>query len=180
MSRIGKKPISIPELVTVTVTGDRIQVAGPKGSLTIVFPSSVEVKIENNQIIVFSKLSNMWGLVRSLINNMVTGVSTGWTKTLELSGTGFRASTTGSELNLALGFSHPVVVKAPDGIKFVVAENKITVVGIDRGLVGQVADQIRKLKPADPYKAKGFKYEGEIIVKKAGKAAKAGATAPAK
>ena len=177
MSKIGKKPIMIQDTVKVTVTGNRIQVAGPKGELFLDIPSSVEVKFENNQLIVTSKESNMWGLIRSLLSNMVLGVTTGWTKTLELSGTGYRANTTGTELNLSLGFSHPVVVKAPSGIKFEVLENKIKVLGTDKGLVGQVASQIRDLRPADPYKAKGFKYEGEVIVKKPGKAAKAGATA---
>lgn len=176
MSRIGKKPINIQDSVTVTVTGDRIQVAGPRGELGLDIPKGVEVKLENNQIVVSAKLSNMWGLVRSLLNNMVLGVTTGWTRTLELSGTGYRANTTGTELNLALGFSHPIVVKAPEGIKFEVAENKIKVLGIDKGLVGQVASQIRGFRPADPYKAKGFKYEGDVIVKKPGKSAKAGAT----
>lgn len=176
MSKIGKKPITIQDTVTVTVTGDRIVISGPKGELSLNIPSSVEVKFENNQIIVTSKESNMWGLIRSLLNNMVLGVTTGWTKTLELSGTGYRANTTGTELNLSLGFSHPVVIKAPAGIKFEVLENKIKVLGTDKGMVGQVASQIRDLRPADPYKAKGFKYEGEVIIKKAGKAAKAGAT----
>lgn len=177
MSKIGKKPINIQDTVTVTVTGDRVVISGPKGELGLNIPSSVDVKYENNQIIVTSKESNMWGLIRSLLSNMVLGVTTGWTKTLELSGTGYRANTTGTELNLSLGFSHPVVIKAPAGIKFEVLENKIKVLGTDKGMVGQVASQIRDLRPADPYKAKGFKYEGEVIIKKAGKAAKAGATA---
>ena len=104
---------------------------------------------------------------------MVIGVTAGWTKTLELSGTGFRSSVAGTNLNLALGFSHPVVIKAPDGITFEINENKIIVKGIDKTLVGEMAAQIRKLKPADPYKAKGFKYEGETVRRKPGKAAKA-------
>lgn len=176
MSKIGKKPININQETSVKVTSNTVVVTGPKGELTLNVPTSVEVKFENNQIIVTSKESNMWGLIRSLLNNMVLGVTTGWTKTLELSGTGYRANTTGTELNLSLGFSHPVVIKAPAGIKFEVLENKIKVLGTDKGMVGQVASQIRDLRPADPYKAKGFKYEGEVIIKKAGKAAKAGAT----
>ena len=111
MSKIGKKPISIQDSVTVTVTGDKVQVSGPKGELTLNIPSSVEVKFEDNQIVVTSKESNMWGLIRSLLNNIVIGVTTGWTKTLEISGTGYRANTTGSELNLSLGFSHPWLSK---------------------------------------------------------------------
>lgn len=173
MSRIGKKPIDINSVTSVKVTNDKIIVAGPKGELTLVLPASVKVTVENNQVLVTSEQSNMHGLIRSLINNMVTGVTTGWTKTLELSGTGFRSAVEGSNLNLALGFSHPVVVKAPAGITFEANENKITVKGIDKALVGETAAQIRKLRPADPYKAKGFKYAGEIVRRKPGKAAKA-------
>jgi large subunit ribosomal protein L6 len=177
MSRIGKLPIKFNPETSVKVTSDKVVVSGKNGELSLTIPKGVEVKIEDNQILVDSQASNMHGLVRSLLNNMVLGVTVGWTKTLELSGTGYRANTTGTELNLSLGFSHPVVIKAPDSIKFEVSENKIKVVGTDKMLVGQVASQIRDLRPADPYKAKGFKYEGEVIIKKPGKAAKAGATA---
>jgi large subunit ribosomal protein L6 len=173
MSRIGKKPINIITGSNIKIESGTVTVSGPKGELSLKIPAGVEVKIENNQVLVASEQSNMHGLIRSLINNMVTGVTTGWTKTLELSGTGFRSAVEGSNLNLALGFSHPVVVKAPAGITFEVNENKITVRGIDKTLVGEIAAQIRKLRPADPYKAKGFKYEGEIVRRKAGKAAKA-------
>ncbi len=173
MSRIGKKPIDIIAGSNIKIESGTVTVSGPKGELTLKIPAGVEVKIENNQVLVASEQSNMHGLIRSLINNMVTGVTTGWTKTLELSGTGFRSAVEGSNLNLALGFSHPVVVKAPAGITFEVNENKITVRGIDKTLVGEIAAQIRKLRPADPYKAKGFKYEGEVVRRKAGKAAKA-------
>ena len=176
MSRIGKKIIDIPTGVTVTVNSNRVSVVGPKGNLEFTLPEGVATEIKDNKISVVSEFSNLHGLSRSLIANMVTGVSTGWTKVLELSGTGYRANVSGKDLNLALGFSHPVKVTAPDGIAFTIAENKITVAGIDKGLVGEIAARIRKLKPADPYKAKGFKYEGEIIRRKAGKAAKAGAT----
>lgn len=158
---------------TAKVAGGKIVVTGPKGELTLNIPAAVEVKIENNQILVASTLSNMHGLIRSLVNNMVTGVTTGWSKTLELSGTGFRSSVAGSDLNLALGFSHPVVIKAPVGISFEAKDNKIVVSGVDKALVGEIAAQIRKLRPADPYKAKGFKYEGEVVRRKPGKAAKA-------
>lgn len=175
MSRIGKLPVNM-DTAKVTVTGDRVQVSGSLGELFLDIPKGVEVKVEGTQILIDSEASNMRGLVRSLINNMIIGVTKGWTRVLELSGTGYRANTTGSVLNLALGFSHPVVINAPAGIKFTVVENKITVSGADKTMVGQVAAQIRGLKPADPYKAKGFKYDNEVIIKKAGKAAKAGAT----
>lgn len=175
MSRIGKLPVNM-DTAKVTVTGDRVQVSGSLGELFLDIPKGVEVKVEGTQILIDSEASNMRGLVRSLINNMIIGVTKGWTRVLELSGTGYRANTTGSVLNLALGFSHPVVINAPAGIKFTVVENKITVSGADKTMVGQVAAQIRSLKPADPYKAKGFKYDNEVIIKKPGKAAKAGAT----
>lgn len=175
MSRIGKLPVNM-DTAKVTVTGDRVQVSGSLGELFLDIPKGVEVKVEGTQVLIDSEASNMRGLVRSLINNMIIGVTKGWTRVLELSGTGYRANTTGSVLNLALGFSHPVVINAPAGIKFTVVENKITVSGADKTMVGQVAAQIRSLKPADPYKAKGFKYDNEVIIKKAGKAAKAGAT----
>lgn len=175
MSRIGKLPVNM-DTAKVTVTGDRVQVSGSLGELFLDIPKGVEVKVEGTQVLIDSEASNMRGLIRSLINNMIIGVTKGWTRVLELSGTGYRANTTGSVLNLALGFSHPVVINAPAGIKFTVVENKITVSGADKTMVGQVAAQIRSLKPADPYKAKGFKYDNEVIIKKAGKAAKAGAT----
>jgi len=177
MSRIGKLPITIPTGVTVTVNSNRVTTAGPKGSLELLVPGGVTVQIKDNQVVVESKLSNLHGLIRSLLANNVKGVSEGWTKSLELSGTGYRAATTGTELNLALGFSHPVIIKAPAGISFQVVENKITVLGVDKTLVGEVAANIRHQRPADPYKAKGLKYEGEVIRRKAGKAAKAGVAA---
>jgi len=177
MSRIGKLSIKLPAGLTVKKVGDEVDVSGPKGSLKINLHKAVEIKIENNEISVTVKDSesgNIHGLMRSLLANMVKGVTTGFTKTLELSGTGYRASTSGPELLLALGFSHPVTVKAPQGISFEVKENKILVSGIDKALVGEIAARIRALKPADPYRLKGFKYENEVIIKKAGKAAKAG------
>lgn len=177
MSRIGKKPIDIITGASIKLEGGNVVVSGPKGELTLKIPAGVEVKVEGHQVLVDSKQSNMHGLIRSLVNNMIIGVTTGWSKVLELSGTGFRSSVVGQDLNLSLGFSHPIVVKAPNGISFEAVENKITVKGIDKALVGETAAQIRKLRPADPYKAKGFKYEGEIVRRKAGKAAKAaGAT----
>lgn len=179
MSRIGRLPIPIPESVTVAINGSRIGVTGPKGQLEWAMPNGVEAKNEEGKIVVTAKLANLHGLSRSLIANMVKGVSEGWSKTLELSGTGYRANINGAELNLSLGFSHPVIIKAAEGIGFEVIENKIIVRGIDKVKVGEVASKIRSWRPADPYKAKGLKYEGEVIKRKAGKAAKAGATGAA-
>lgn len=179
MSKIGKLPITLPTAVTVVCTDRTVTVSGGRGQLVVNVPQGVKVENKANLIVVTvdSPLkSNLHGLVRTLIYNATVGVSTGWRKNLELSGTGYRASTNGTELNLALGFSHPVVVKSPKGIAFEVVENKISVIGIDRGLVGEVAAKIRHLRPADPYKLKGLKYEGEKLIKKAGKAAKAGAS----
>lgn len=177
MSRIGKLPITIPAGVTVNVDGAKVTTVGPKGTLVLVMPAGVTIAISENQILVSSEQSNLHGLVRSLLANNVHGVSEGWSKSLELSGTGYRAATTGKELNLALGFSHPVILPAPEGISFQVVENKITVLGADKTLVGEIAAKIRGKRPADPYKAKGLKYEGEVIRRKAGKAAKAGGAA---
>lgn len=150
---------------------------GPKGQLELVVPAVVKIKIQDNQILVESEQSNLHGLIRSLLANNVHGVAEGWSKSLELSGTGYRAAVAGTDLNMALGFSHPVIIKAPTGISFQVVENKITVLGADKTLVGEVAAKIRGKRPADPYKAKGLKYEGEVIRRKAGKAAKAGGAA---
>ncbi len=176
MSRIGKLPISLPAATAVSVNNNQVVVKGPKGELTLNIPGAVKVTLEGNKVIVASTASNLHGLIRSLIANNVHGVSEGWSKTLEITGTGYRATATPSELNMSLGFSHPVIVKAPAGITFAVNENKIVVSGIDKVLVGEVAAKIRKSRPADVYKAKGVKYEGEYIHRKAGKAAKAGAT----
>lgn len=174
MSRIGKLPISIPQTVQVTASEHSVLVKGPKGELTFALPEHVQVVVEDGKVLVKSGQSNLQGLVKTHLSNAVKGVTDGWTKSLELSGTGYRASVAGSNLQLALGFSHPVVIEAPTGISFVVKENLITVQGSNRSMVGQVAAIIRAKKPADPYKAKGLKYEKEVIVRKAGKAAKAG------
>ncbi len=176
MSRIGRQIIIIPEKVTVIVKSDSVTVTGPKGELTLKLLDGVKVSVEEQVVKVTAAASNLHGLFRSLIANNIKGVSDGWTKVLELSGTGYRAATNSTDLNLSLGFSHPVVVKAPAGISFAVEENKITVAGIDKTLVGDVSAKIRGLRPADVYKAKGFKYAGEVIRRKPGKAAKAGAT----
>lgn len=173
MSRVARKPILIPGDVTVTVGGGRVTVSGPLGQLDAPIHEQVQVQLDGNQAKIVSEVGRLGGMTRAILANMVSGVSAGWTKTLELSGTGYRASSAGKQLNLALGFSHPVVVDAPEGITFEVKENKIMVRGTDKTRVGEVAAKIRAMRPADPYKAKGLKYEGEVIVRKAGKAAKA-------
>ena len=174
MSRIGKLPIQIPANVKIEVRENTVVVSGPKGIVEVKVP--IQVQIDGDLVRVAATPGNLAGMSRTLIANAVAGVTQGWSKALELSGTGYRAQTSGRQLNLALGFSHPVVIDAPEGIAFEVKENKIVILGIDRGMVGEMAARLRGLRPADPYKAKGFKYEGEIIIKKAGKAAKAGAT----
>jgi large subunit ribosomal protein L6 len=178
MSRIGKLPIIIPANVTVNTEKGVVTVKGPKGELKMNIPVYCKYAIDNGKIMVEiegDNRDNLSGLARTLLDNMVKGVVEEWKRILELSGTGYRATITGSDLNLALGFSHPVIIKPPQGIFFEVKENKITVRGTDKAIVGEVASKIRRLKPADPYKAKGLKYEGEVIIHKAGKAAKAGA-----
>jgi large subunit ribosomal protein L6 len=179
MSRIGRLPIDILEGVTIRIEGGNVEVSGKKGKLVVAIPTGVTVEIGDKQVKVAADegKNNLQGLIRTLVNNAVVGVTNGWRKNLELSGTGYRANTNGSDLNMALGFSHPIVIKSVPGISFEVAEGKISVLGIDKAMVGEVAAKIRALRPADPYKLKGLKYEGEKIIKKAGKAAKAGATA---
>lgn len=179
MSKIGKLPIAIKEGVTVTLTEGVVTVAGPKGNATYTLPSGITLAVEEGKVFVKQEektkdqTKNLFGLTRALLANMVTGVSTGVEKKLELSGVGYRASASGQELNLSVGFSHPVKIKAPAGITFTVAENIITVSGTDKALVGLIASQVRAVRPPEPYKGKGIKYQGEYIRKKAGKAAKA-------
>jgi large subunit ribosomal protein L6 len=176
MSRLGKKPITIPAGVTLSQEGAKLKVKGTKGEMEIDLIPQVTVSIENGAALLTlgnSKDSNLQGLYRSLILNAITGTTSGWTKQLELVGVGYRAVVQGANLVLSLGYSHPVPVAAPKGITFAVAENKITVAGADKRLVGEVAAGIRRLKPPEPYKGKGIKYAGEHIRKKLGKAAKA-------
>lgn len=178
MSRIGNSPIVIPENVTVQVDGQIVKVDGPKGVLERVVHSLIKVELSNKQIILKRKGDNrlsrsVHGLTRSLINNMVTGVTQGFSRGLELVGVGYRAIGGGDNLNLTIGFSHPVTVTAPTGVSFTVADNtKITVSGIDKELVGQVAANIRAIKPPEVYKGKGIRYEEESVRRKPGKAAK--------
>ena len=173
MSRIGKMPIIIPEGVAVKIDGSKITATGPKGEVSFLFHSKVKVEVSDKEIKCSSKDNALWGLTRSLVANAVLGVSTGWSKTLELVGVGFRAETTGTELTLNIGFSHQVKITAPEKITFKVTENKIEIFGVDKQAVGELAAKIRRIKPPEPYKGKGIKYQGEIIRRKLGKAAKA-------
>ncbi|TSC54383.1 MAG: large subunit ribosomal protein L6 [Microgenomates group bacterium LiPW_16] len=182
MSRIGKIPIKIPDGVKINLEDQKLKISGPKGELILPIPYQIEVKINNGVIICQAKKdqSPLWGLTRTLINNAVIGVSQDWTKTLELVGVGFRANTEGEELVLTVGFSHPVKIKAPPGISFTVSENKIQVSGVDKQLVGEVAANLRRIRPPEPYKGKGIKYQEEKIRRKVGKVAKViGAAVPA-
>ncbi|MCL5435330.1 MAG: 50S ribosomal protein L6 [Patescibacteria group bacterium] len=179
MSKIAKIPVTIKEGVTAVISNGTITVTGQKGSLSFAIPAGIEVKEEEGNLVISQKEKNkeetkaLFGLVRSLVFNMVEGVSTGFNKNLELSGVGYRAQALGDTLTLSLGFSHPVIVKGEQGITFSVAENVITVSGIDKALVGNTAAKIRALRPPEPYKGKGIKYQGERIRRKVGKAAKA-------
>jgi large subunit ribosomal protein L6 len=179
MSRIGKAPIPVPGGVDVAVSGARVTVKGPKGTLERDLPPTITVRQDGEQLLVErpdDQRENraLHGLVRSLVNNMVVGVTQGFTKELEIVGVGYRATAQGpTAINLALGFSHPVSVTAPDGITFEVpSPNRIVVSGIDKEKVGQVAADIRAWRKPEPYKGKGVRYAGERIVRKAGKAGK--------
>ena len=179
MSRIGKQPVKIPEGVTVTVNEGAVTVNGPKGSLSFNFRPEVKISITGNKIIVEKnsnspKASALWGLSRSLIDNMVYGVTTGWNKGLEMAGVGYRAVVEGKELVLNVGFSHQVRFPISEGITIAInKEGIINVSGCDKQQVGEIAAQIRKIRPPEPYKGKGIHYVGEKIRRKAGKAAKA-------
>ena len=179
MSRIGKTPIEITSGVEVVVTADSVEVKGPKGTLEQSIPEGIEVQKEDETIIVkrvndLRETKALHGLVRSLINNMVQGVTEGYQKQLELVGVGYRAQSKGSNaLELQLGFSHPVKYSAPEGITLEVpSQTEINISGIDKQVVGQVAADIRALKKPEPYKGKGIRYVGEHIIRKAGKTAK--------
>jgi len=178
MSRIGKEPISIPSDVQVSIEGKSVKVTGPKGSLDLDLPGEINVRQEDGVVLVERpnderKNKALHGLTRSLINNMVIGVSEGFKKELEIVGVGYRAAISGDGLELQLGFSHPVKVKAPDGITFDVPEpTQIIVSGINKEVVGQVAADIRSYRKPEPYKGKGIRYAGEHVARKAGKAAK--------
>ncbi|GAA3756139.1 50S ribosomal protein L6 [Plantactinospora mayteni] len=179
MSRIGRKSIPVPSGVEVTIDGSTVKVKGPKGELshTLAEPITAE-RGEDGQLHVNRpnderKAKELHGLSRTLVANMITGVTEGYRKTLEIAGTGYRVTAKGSDLEFALGFSHPVQVKAPAGITFTVERPTLFhIAGIDKQQVGEVAANIRKIRPPEPYKGKGVKYQGEVIRRKAGKAGK--------
>ncbi|MES2093743.1 MAG: 50S ribosomal protein L6 [Actinomycetota bacterium] len=178
MSRIGRLPIEIPTGVDVTVTGSAVTVKGPKGELALTVANPIEVKIEDGQLLVTRpdderESRSLHGLTRTLIANQIIGVTTGYSKGLEIVGTGYRVQAKGSSLEFALGFSHSITVDPPAGISFAVeGNNKLTVHGIDKQAVGEVAANIRKLRKPEPYKGKGVRYAGEVVRRKAGKSGK--------
>ncbi|MBI04114.1 MAG: 50S ribosomal protein L6 [Acidimicrobiaceae bacterium] len=178
MSRIGKAPIPVPSGVEVSINGRQVAVKGPKGALDLEVPGEITVRQDGEEILVErpdDERQNraLHGLTRSLVNNMVVGVSEGFSKELQIVGVGYRAAPKGSDLELQLGFSHPVIVKAPDGIEFDVPEpTRIIVSGTNKQVVGQVAADIRSHRKPEPYKGKGVRYLGEHVPRKAGKAAK--------
>lgn len=175
MSRIGKKSISIPTNVTVTVDGKSVAIKGPKGELTVGLKPNIAVSIEDNEVSVKRKketkeVKALHGLVRSLLNNAIIGVAQGYKKTLKLVGTGYRAQAKGTGISLAIGFSHPVDVAGISSVKLSVeGTDTIHIEGIDKQAVGQVAANIRKLRPPEPYKGKGIRYEDEVVRRKQGK-----------
>jgi large subunit ribosomal protein L6 len=177
MSRIGKQPVPVPAGVDVTIEGRTVAVKGPKGTLSHTVAAPIEVaRAEDGSIVVTrpndeNRNRALHGLSRTLVANMITGVTQGYVKKLEISGVGYRVTAKGSDLEFALGYSHPILVSPPEGISFKVeTPTRFTVEGIDKQKVGEVAAKIRKLRKPDPYKAKGVRYEGEVIRRKVGKA----------
>ncbi len=181
MSRIGKKPISIPEGVEVKIVGSQVIAMGPKGELSFDVPKGIKAELKDNQVLispltVAKNTKALWGLTRALVFNKINGVKEGYQKQLEIEGVGYRASVSGKTLELKIGFTHLVKIEAPENIELKVEKNIITVFGPDKQKVGEVAAKIRKAKPAEPYKGKGIKYVGEVIRRKAGKKAVATGT----
>ena len=178
MSRIGRLPVAIPAGVTVDIAdGNKVTVKGPKGTLERVLPEEMEIKLEDGHVVVtrpndLKKMKSLHGLTRTLIHNMVVGVSEGYEKVLEVNGVGYRAAKAGNKLTLSLGYSHPVEMIDPEGLESVVDGNKITVKGIDKEKVGQYAAEIRDKRRPEPYKGKGIKYADEVIRRKVGKTGK--------
>ncbi|AEX43529.1 50S ribosomal protein L6 [Corynebacterium diphtheriae bv. mitis] len=178
MSRVGKAPIAIPSGVDVKIDGQHVEVKGPKGTLDLTIPEPIVASIEDGQISVVRpddhrKNRSLHGLSRSLVNNMVVGVTEGYTIKMEIFGVGYRVALKGKNLEFSLGYSHPVLIEAPEGITFAVDGNtKLSVSGIDKQKVGQIAAIIRRLRKDDPYKGKGIRYEGEQIRRKVGKTGK--------
>jgi large subunit ribosomal protein L6 len=175
MSRIGKKPVPVPSGVTANIEGQTVKVKGPKGALQVVLHDDVEVKMESGAVKVDPRSETkraraMWGTSRTLVANLITGVTKGFERKLEITGVGYRASVQGKNLQLALGYSHDVVFPIPEGITIVASKpTELMVSGIDRQKVGQVAAEIRGFRPPEPYKGKGVKYAGEYIFRKEGK-----------
>lgn len=178
MSRIGRLPITVPSGVTVKVEGQQVDVSGPKGNLTFEVPEPITITQDDGTLTVARpdderRNRSLHGLTRTLVNNMIIGVTEGYSKKMEISGTGYRVIAKGSDLEFSLGYSHPVLVKAPAGISFQVeTPTKFTVSGIDKQQVGEIAANIRKIRKLDPYKGKGVRYADEVIRRKAGKAGK--------
>jgi large subunit ribosomal protein L6 len=178
MSRIGRLPIPVPAGVEVKIDGNNVSVKGPKGTLNHVVPAPIEVVLEESNIVVTRPdderdSRSLHGLTRTLIANQIHGVTQGYTKGIEIVGTGYRVTAKGSDIEFALGYSHPIYVKAPEGITFTVEGNtKLTVSGIDKQAVGEVAANLRKLRKPEPYKGKGVRYAGEVVRRKAGKSGK--------
>ena len=179
MSRIGRMPIAIPAGVTVEIAeNNHVTVKGPKGTLERTLPSEMDIKVEGSEVVVtrpndLKKMKSLHGLTRTLINNMVVGVTDGYTKTLEVNGVGYRAQKSGKKLTLHLGYSHPVEMEDPEGVETTVeGQNKIIVKGIDKEKVGQYAAEIRDKRRPEPYKGKGIKYADEVIRRKVGKTGK--------
>ena len=177
MSRIGRKPIAIPSGVTVSVDGSTVKVKGPKGELSRTFEPSMKIRIENNEVLVERPSDDkreraLHGLTRALVANMVTGVTEGFKKTLEIVGVGYRAEKKGKDLMVSVGYSHPVKYPEPAGITLSTpAPTTIVIEGIDKQKVGQVAAELREFRPPEPYKGKGIRYQGEQVRRKAGKTA---------
>jgi len=175
MSRIGKKAVAVPTGVTVTISGQTVSVKGPKGQLSWTVAEEIEVKQEGAELVLSKRVDStraqaMWGLSRTLVNNMVVGVTQGYEETLELVGVGYRAAMKGSALSMQLGFSHEVDVPPPDGISFAVPkQTEIKISGIDKQAVGEIAARIRRIRPPEPYKGKGVRYAGEKVRRKEGK-----------
>ncbi len=175
MSRIGRMPIPVPTGVKIDMNDGAVKVTGSKGTLSFTIPSGIEVKQDGQELIVERASDDriqrsLHGLTRTLVNNMVVGVSTGFEKRLEIIGTGYRAQQAGQAISIAVGYSHPVVFMPPDGITLTVEGPRVVVAGFDKQQVGEIAAQIRRIRPPEPYKGKGIRYQGEVVRRKAGKA----------
>jgi large subunit ribosomal protein L6 len=174
MSRVGRQPISVPQGVDIKIEDRKVKVKGKKGELETLVPRGIKVNLKDGEIVVSvadgpQERNSFWGLTRSLVNNMVIGVTNGFSKTLEIRGREYRVNLKGKDLEFDLGYSHPIKVAPKQGIEFKVEENKVTVSGIDKALVGEQAAEIRDLRPAEVYKGKGIRYEGEYVIHKEGK-----------